>query len=129
MAIDISLTQHPLNPPAPAFQADCGAVVDFWGVVRGLESGAPIAAIDYEAHEAMARHQLQILAEETVTRFPVHALILHHRIGLVPVSEPSLFVRVQTAHRQAALDAVEWLIDELKKRVPIWKKPLAGMAK
>ena len=122
---EILLTSDPLRPPAPVFTAHSGGVVDFYGVVRGLEGADAIAGLDYEAHQEMARHQLRKLVDEAAERFPVLGVILHHRIGVVPVAEPSLFLRVSAAHRGPAFEAAEWLVEVLKQRVPIWKHPVA----
>ena len=121
---EILLTDRPLVLPPPQFAGEAGGVVEFYGVVRGQEGVAPIAAIRYEAFAEMAHHQLGKLAQEAVERFPILGLILHHRIGVVPVAEPSLFLRVTSAHRGPAFQAAEWLIVELKLRVPIWKHPV-----
>ena len=99
--------------------------MDFHGVVRGLEGPEGIRGIDYEAHLAMARHQFDLLVRETADRFPVQDVVVHHRIGFVPVAEPSLFLRVSAAHRGPAFAAAEWFIDELKQRIPIWKHPVS----
>jgi molybdopterin synthase catalytic subunit len=72
----------------------------------------------------MARHQLEILAGEACERFAIFQLVLHHRIGFVPVAEPSLFLRVSSGHRGTAFEAAQWLIQQLKARVPIWKHPV-----
>jgi molybdopterin synthase catalytic subunit len=100
-----------------------GAVVDFWGVVRELEDGREIEGIDYEAHTAMAEHQMKIIADAATENFRLNQLLLHHRIGFVRTGEASLFVRVSAQHRAAAFEASRWIVDELKKKVPIWKKP------
>lgn len=122
---EILLTFDPLRPPMPQFSADAGGVVDFHGVVRGLEGADAIAGIDYEAHQEMARHQLSKIVEETAERFPVLGVILHHRIGFVPVAEASLFLRVSAGHRGPAFEAAELLVVLLKQRVPIWKHPVS----
>ena len=124
MKPEILLTDQPLAPPPLRFADDAGGVVEFYGVVRGREGNSPITAIRYEAFPDMARHQLVNLALEATNRFPILGLILQHRIGLVPVAEPSLFLRVTSAHRGPAFEAAEWLIVELKRRVPIWKHPV-----
>jgi molybdopterin synthase catalytic subunit len=100
-----------------------GAVVDFWGVVRQLEDGREIEGIDYEANESMAKHQMQLIADGAVKKFQLKGVLLHHRIGFVRAGEASLFVRVTTQHRASAFEASKWMVDELKKKVPIWKKP------
>jgi molybdopterin synthase catalytic subunit len=100
-----------------------GAILDFRGMVRGLEGGRAIRGLDYEANTAMAEHQLREIGCEAIERFNLSQVIVHHRIGFVAAGKASLFVRIAAGHRAEALQAMEWLIDELKKRVPIWKRP------
>ena len=100
-----------------------GAMVDFWGVVRELEDGREIEGIDYEAHKAMAEHQMKIIADGATENFRLNKVLLHHRIGFVHAGEASLFLRVSAQHRAAAFEASKWIVDELKKKVPIWKRP------
>lgn len=100
-----------------------GAVVDFWGVVRVQEGERNIKGIEYEAHPTMAEHQLRVIGKEAIERFGLRLAVVRHRVGFVPVGKASLFARVAAPHRKAALQAMEWLVDELKKRVPIWKHP------
>src|SRR5438034_7514017 len=100
-----------------------GAVVYFLGVVRGEEEGAAIKAIEYEAFQKMAEHQFNLLFDEMEKRWPIESVRLVHRIGRVKVNEPSLWVEVVAPHRGEAFAACQWLIDEMKRIVPIWKKP------
>ena len=125
-APEILITDQPLVPPPRRFSEDAGGVVEFYGVVRGKEGVAPITGIRYEAYREMADHQLVKLATEAIEQFPLLELTLHHRIGWIPVAEPSLFLRVSSAHRGPAFQAAEWLIVQLKLRVPIWKHPVDG---
>jgi len=101
-----------------------GAVVYFLGVVRGSESGVTISSIEYETFEKMAEHQFHLLFDEIEKRWPIESVRLVHRVGLVKVNEPSLWVEVIGPHRGEAFAACQWLIDEMKRVVPIWKKPL-----
>ncbi len=101
-----------------------GAVIYFSGVVREIEGNAPITAIDYEAHEEMVRHQFALIFDAVEKSWPVESVRLVHRLGVVPVNEPSLWVEVTAPHRAEAFDACQFLIDEMKQKVPIWKKPL-----
>ena len=119
---EIFLTEAPLKAPKRN-TTDVGALVDFWGVVRKLEDGREIEGIDYEAHREMAEHQLRQIAEQAVKKFRLQLVIIHHRIGFIVVGEPSLFLRVASPHRSEGFRASEWIVDELKKNVPIWKKP------
>ena len=118
----VALTEAVLavaETPAP----EVGGVVDFWGVVRRTEDGETITGIEYEAHGTMAEHQLRSIADEGARRFDLKQLEVLHRIGFVPVGEASLLVRVGSKHRAEAFRACSWIVDELKKRVPIWKHP------
>jgi molybdopterin synthase catalytic subunit len=120
---EVLLTEACLETPARHVDPTSGAVVDFWGVVRGLEDGRQIEGIEYEAHRAMAEHQLGLVAEAAVTKFRLEQVIVHHRIGFVGTGEASLFLRVGAKHRAAGFEASQWIVDELKRRVPIWKRP------
>ena len=102
-----------------------GAVVCFSGVVRGQEEGATISSIDYEAFGPMAERQFQLLFDLMERRWPIESVRLVHRIGVVKVNKPSLWVEVIAPHRGEAFAAAQWLIDEMKRVVPIWKKPTA----
>lgn len=104
--------------------ADMGAVVYFLGVVRGQEEGQAITAIEYEAFQKMAEHQFNLLFDDMANRWPIESVRLVHRIGVVQVNEPSLWVEIVAPHRGEAFAACHWLIDEMKRVVPIWKKPL-----
>ena len=101
-----------------------GAVVYFAGVVRGMEGATGIQAIDYESFDRMARHQFDLLFNEIEKRWPVESVRLTHRLGVVKVGESSLWVEIIAPHRGEALAACEWLIDEMKRVVPIWKRPV-----
>lgn len=102
-----------------------GAAVYFAGLVRGREEGASISAIDYEAFTQMAERQFHLLFDEMEKRWPIESVRLVHRIGLVAVNEASLWVEVIAPHRGEAFAACEWLIDEMKRVVPIWKRPVS----
>jgi molybdopterin synthase catalytic subunit len=121
---DVALVEGPLTFDSRPEVCNAGAIADFFGNVRPLENGEPILGIEYEAHRDMAEQQLRLVAEEGAERFGLLAVRLHHRIGRVPAGETSLFLRVAAAHRAAAFDAGKWMVDELKKRVPIWKTPI-----
>lgn len=122
--LEILITTSLLQERPNSWNGKAGASVDFWGVVRGMEDGREISGIEYEAHETMARHQLEAVAEEAHDKFALEEVVLQHRIGFVAAGEASLFLRVASAHRGAAFEASAWIVAELKKKVPIWKKPL-----
>ena len=121
---EVLLTEAELDYPAaerPDFGA--GAMIDFLGLVRSQEGEREIEGLHYEAKGSMAEHQLRVISREAIERFGLKLVIIHHRVGFVPVGKASLFARVAAPHRAEAVRAVEWLVDELKKRVPIWKQP------
>jgi molybdopterin synthase catalytic subunit len=121
---DVSLTESALDLPEREDDPGAGAVVVFWGAVRSTEGGRQITGIDYEAHPAMAEHQLRAVAENAARKFEVREIFIRHRTGLVPVAQPSIVVRVASAHRSSAFAASAWIMDELKRVVPIWKHPV-----
>ncbi len=99
-----------------------GAIVIFDGVVRNNSRGRKTLFLDYEAYEEMALKQMEELATEAVTKFAVRDARIVHRLGRIEIGESSVFIAVASAHRAAAFDACRWLIDTLKRTVPIWKK-------
>ncbi len=120
---EVLVTNAQLNEPEIRLDPAAGARVDFEGIVRGSEDGREIEGIDYEAHGEMAEYQLKQIAEQATIQFGLRSVIIHHRVGFVAVGEPSLFMRVCSGHREAAFQASRWIVDELKKKVPIWKRP------
>ena len=100
-----------------------GAVVQFLGIVRGLESGSPISALEYESFQRMAEHQFNLLFDELEKKWPIESARVVHRLGIIKVNEPSLWVEIIAPHRAEAFAACQWLIDRMKEVVPIWKKP------
>jgi molybdopterin synthase catalytic subunit len=127
MKRELIISQAPIDEAALVagrrMSPDMGAAVCFAGVVRSREGGDMIRAIDYEAFEKMARRQFDLLFEEMEKRWPVESVRLVHRLGVVKVNEASLWVEVIAPHRGEAFAACQWLIDEMKRVVPIWKKP------
>jgi MoaE-MoaD fusion protein len=99
-----------------------GAAVIFEGVVRDNTRGRRTLYLDYEAYEAMALKQMEALAVEARSRFAVRAASIVHRLGRLEIGETSVLIVVAAAHRGAAFEACRWIIDTLKKTVPIWKK-------
>jgi molybdopterin synthase catalytic subunit/molybdopterin converting factor small subunit len=99
-----------------------GATVVFEGIVRNHTRGRRTLYLDYEAYEPMALNEMRKLSQAALERFPVRNLRLVHRLGRLEISETSVLIVVTSAHRGAAFEACRWLIDTLKKTVPIWKK-------
>jgi len=129
MQSELTLTREPIDEAAwlarRAMAREMGAAVCFSGVVRGTEGGEAIAAIEYEALERMARHQIELLFQRMEERWPVQSVRMAHRLGRVGAGETALWVEVIAPHRQEAFAACQFIIDEMKRAVPIWKKPLA----
>lgn len=103
-------------------QGEDGAVTVFDGIVRNNTRGRKTLYLVYEAYEEMALEQMRELAAKAVADFKVRQVALVHRLGRLEVGETSVFIAVASAHRGAAFDACRWIIDTLKKTVPIWKK-------
>ena len=99
-------------------RAGAGAVVTFEGTVRDVEY------LDYEAYREMAEEQIEKILGEAIERHGLEAAAAVHRIGRVPLGEPGVVVAVAAAHRDAAFAGAREVIDEIKARVPIWKREL-----
>jgi molybdopterin synthase catalytic subunit len=103
-----------------------GGVTTFIGVARGQSRGEEIVRLEFECYPEMAEKELNRLEEEARAKFDILNCLVVHRIGEIPAGENIVFIIATSAHRAQAFDACEWLIDELKKRVPIWKKEYAS---
>ena len=99
-----------------------GATVLFLGSTRQVTDNRETVTLDYEGYEPMALAQLQRLEAAAQERWDLRGCSIVHRLGNVPIGEVSVAVAVSAVHRQAAFEAGQWIIDELKKSVPIWKK-------
>lgn len=101
---------------------DDGAAIVFEGTVRNNTRGRKTLYLDYEAYEEMALVQMEALAQQALQQFQVRDVAIVHRLGRLEIGETSVLVVAASAHRAAAFDACRWLIDTLKRTVPIWKK-------
>jgi molybdopterin converting factor subunit 1 len=99
-----------------------GAMLVFEGIVRNQTRGRRTLYLDYEAYEPMALQEMESLAEQALEQFKIRDVALVHRLGRLEIGETSVLVAVVSAHRAAAFEACRWLIDTLKRTVPIWKK-------
>jgi MoaE-MoaD fusion protein len=111
-AVVVSAIKHPED----------GAVATFDGIVRNHSRGRPALYLDYTAYEAMALRKMEQLAQQALANYAIRDVRLVHRLGRLQIGETSVYIAVASAHRAAAFDACRWLIDTLKKTVPIWKK-------
>ncbi|MGH9491865.1 MAG: molybdenum cofactor biosynthesis protein [Terriglobales bacterium] len=111
---------HRIVPPLE--RPEDGAIVMFDGIVRGHSRGRRTLYLEYEAYEEMALKQMRALAGEARERFAIRNVALVHRLGRLEIGESSVFIAVFSEHRAAAFDACRFLIDTLKRTIPIWKK-------
>jgi len=105
-----------------ARRPECGAIDLFLGTTRDHHDGKRVLRLEYEAYERMALSALTALERTASERFQLGHCAIVHRLGLVPVTEASVAVVTSAPHRAAAFDAARWVMDELKRSVPIWKK-------
>jgi molybdopterin synthase catalytic subunit len=99
-----------------------GAATLFLGTVRDTNDGKPVTGIEYAAYEAMARSELARIAEEAADRFGIGAVVVEHRLGYLSVGEASIAIVCADAHRSPTMDGTRYIIEQVKRRVPIWKR-------
>jgi molybdopterin synthase catalytic subunit len=132
-SLDICLTREPLDVAAAVARVTCaqaGGIAVFLGTTRaqtaptGEGQGQPgkLLSLDYHAYDEMAMAQMTKIVTEAFGRWPVLRAAVWHRLGEVRVGEASVVIAVSSPHRGEAFDACEFLIDELKKSAPIWKR-------
>ena len=103
-------------------RVDIGAVVSFSGICRGSENGEPIAALTLEHYPDMAEAEIKRHTDEAMSRWPLSGLTVIHRVGRITPGENIVLVLAASAHRQAAFEAAEFLMDYLKANAPFWKR-------
>ena len=120
----ISITAEPLDPAATLAAVgdlSAGGNVLFLGTVRGTTAGSPTTRLEYQAHEPLARAVLERLSAEAAYRFGLVAVAVAHRLGVVEPAAASVAVAASAPHRREAFAGAEWLIERIKREVPIWK--------
>lgn len=126
MSVQVEIVTGPLPPlpapPAPGAANGTGARVVFEGIVRALEDGRPLSALDYQTYEPMAQRQIEAIARDLIASHGVHEVAVRHSRGRVPVGACALQLVITSPHRAAALTAMAEFIDRLKQDVPIWKR-------
>jgi len=123
--VHVSVGRDPLDPGrvlSHVGDPGDGAVVLFLGTVRNQNGGRPVEAILYEGYEPMAEGLLRTLATEALGTFGVTRAAVEHRLGTLEVGEVSVAVAISSPHRAEAFEAARWLMDQLKQRIPVWKK-------
>src|SRR5258706_6525842 len=121
----VQLRPDPIDPAAlmarvarPAH----GALILCLGVVRDVNDGRGVTGIEYSAYEGMAARELESIADEAVVRFVGADVAIEHRLGYLTLEDVSVGIAVAHAHRDEAYAASRWIIEEIKRRVPIWKR-------
>jgi molybdopterin synthase catalytic subunit len=122
--IRVALVTRAIDPAAliaSIASTGYGAISLFAGTVRDTSDGRAVSAIDYSAYTSMAEAELEQIVAEAADRFGVTSLIVEHRIGVLSLGETSVAIVAAHAHRAPAIDCTRYVIEEIKKRVPIWK--------
>lgn len=101
---------------------ESGAVVLFLGTVRRSNRGREVASLSYEAYGSMAVDELERVGREALDRFAIERVAARHRTGVLRPGDAAVGVAVAAGHRDAAFDAARWIMEELKARVPLWKR-------
>ena len=120
-----AVTDQPLDAArllADSVSPDDGAALLFWGVVRNENDGRPVSHLEYHAYAGMAERMMHRIAEEAISRFGVGDVRVVHRVGKLAVGEASVAIAVASPHRAEAYEASRYVIEELKRRVPVWKR-------
>jgi molybdopterin synthase catalytic subunit/molybdopterin converting factor small subunit len=121
------ITDSPLSlehAVAEVADDEAGAIATFTGTVRSESRGRRVVRLEYEAYPEMAEDVIAALAAELEERYDVHAIAIHHRVGVVEIGEASVVIAVSARHRADALSACRDAIDQLKETVPMWKKEI-----
>ena len=121
----IRLTDNPIDTAAvldAVASPAAGAVVLFLGTVREITGEQQTVSLEYESYAKMAEKRLADLAADARQKWPLTGCAIVHRLGILPVGEISVAIAVSAAHRHEAFEAGRWLIDQIKRDVPIWKK-------
>lgn len=121
----VDVTERPIVPDevrAHVGDPSDGAVLLFLGTVRNHNEGRPVERLHYDAYRDMAVRELRAIASAAAARAGTDRIAIVHRTGTLEIGEASLAVAVSTAHRAEAFDATRWIIEEIKARVPVWKK-------
>lgn len=118
------ITTDPIDPSrvlAEVGASEDGAVLLFQGIVRNHNDGRPVVGIRYEAYQTMAERVLGEIAAEAAERLGTDRIAVVHRIGELAIGEASVAIAVSSPHRGEAFDACRYIIEEIKRRLPVWK--------
>ncbi|MFL2975586.1 MAG: molybdenum cofactor biosynthesis protein MoaE [Candidatus Thalassarchaeaceae archaeon] len=127
MTVHIEVSRRPLDAAKLRGLVDtqgCGSIVSFVGVTRGMEEGFSVKSLEFDAWEGRLPDVLRSIANQSITEFGVKSVVISHRIGSVEPGEEIVCIHVGSAHREEGFSACSWLISELKKQAPLWKKEI-----
>ena len=120
-----AIVERPLDPAALLREVESpasGAAVLFVGTVREVNEGRAVTGIDYSAYRAMAQREMEAVAAEAVERFGTTHVVVEHRLGSLGLGDASVVIAISHPRRAPAMDGARYVIEELKRRVPIWKR-------
>lgn len=123
--MDFKITDQTINEQEVielARSGNCGGLSVFVGTVRNQTKGKKVVRLEFEAYEAMALNKMREIAEQAKNRWKADKIAIYHRTGKLSIGETAVVIAVSTPHRKESFEACEYLIDTLKKVVPIWKK-------
>jgi molybdopterin synthase catalytic subunit len=123
--IDLQILSKPLNIPdciKKVASPECGSTELFIGTARNKTNGKRVIRLEYECYESMALKEMQKIADDTIRRWEIENVLIHHRTGILSIGNIAVIVAVSAPHREASFEACRYAIDTLKKTVPIWKK-------
>lgn len=123
--IDIKITEEILNINeclALAQDLSSGGVATFIGTVRNVTQNKPVIRLEYECYQSMAIKEIEKIVDHAVALFSVRNIVVHHRTGILAPGDAAVIIVVSDGHREAVFDACRYIIDTIKKTVPIWKK-------
>lgn len=125
--INIKITDNKLDITdclSLAQDKESGGVATFIGTVRNQTNGKAVVRLEYECYESMAVKEIQKIAEKSLSLFSVRKVVVHHRIGILYPGDAAVIIVVNAGHRNSVFDACKYIIDTIKKTVPIWKKEI-----
>ncbi|WP_347219968.1 molybdenum cofactor biosynthesis protein MoaE [Chryseobacterium sp.] len=125
--IDIRITEDPLNITeclSLAQDLSSGGIATFIGTVRNVTQNKAVVRLEYECYQSMATKEIKKVADQAMKLFSVRNIVVHHRTGILFPGDAAVIIVVSDGHRDAVFDACRYVIDTIKKTVPIWKKEI-----
>ena len=129
MSVHISVEAEALNPDSLRKileTEDCGSIVSFIGITRGLEGSSKVERLEFDHWGKELPVVLEKIGTNAISNFDINSVLIAHRIGTVLPSEPIVCIHVASPHRAPGFEACSWIMDELKSQAPIWKKEITS---